>query len=74
MITLTSLLLSILFVLPVFDIDHVDPFAFVVMAIIKVACVYSVGLFVVAIALEITGSVQEGPHAVQSPSTPLEEI
>ena len=74
MITLTSLLLSILFVLPVFDIDHVDPFAFVVMAIIKVACVYSVGLFVVAIALEITGSAQEGPHAVQSPSTPLEEI
>ena len=71
MITLTSLLLSILFVLPVFDVDHVDPFAFIVMAVIKVACVYSVGLFVVAIALEITGTAQEGSYLDQSPSTTL---
>ena len=56
MITLTSLLLSILFVLPVFDIDNVDPISFVFMACVKVACIYSVGLFIVAVALEITGS------------------
>jgi predicted MFS family arabinose efflux permease len=56
MITLTSLLLSILFVLPVFDIDNVDPISFIFMACIKVACIYSVGLFIVAVALEVTGS------------------
>lgn len=65
MITLTSLLLSILFVLPVFDIDNVDPISFVFMACVKVACIYSVGLFVVAVALEITGSAarENGTHS-----------
>ena len=74
MITLTSLLLSILFVLPVFDIDHVDPFAFIVMAIIKVACVYSVGLFVVAIALEITGTIQQGSDSSKTLGTTLQNV
>ena len=55
-ITVTSLFMAILFVLPIFDIDTSDPLAYTLAAIVKVACVYSVGIFVFAIALELSGS------------------
>tara|TARA_X000000950_G_C13914376_1_gene660274 strand:- start:271 stop:855 length:585 start_codon:yes stop_codon:yes gene_type:complete len=52
-IILTALLIAILFVLPVFEIDYGDVLALAIASVVKVACVYSVGLFVVGVGVEL---------------------
>lgn len=53
-IILISLLIAVLFVLPVFEVDNNDNLALAVASVVKVACVYSVGLFIVGVGVELT--------------------